>query len=135
MSGERFSPSKAERLSGVRFTDKHERGDMQVRGSHRGKPWDFGGASLDFSDRRYWSDPDLTEWLDLAEPMVEACRKAGAEAEDMYMSLLLRYRGDCGMEFTPECLARLAGLGITVTLDCWVDETLPDEEEVLETVE
>src|SRR3954471_23709024 len=81
--GEKFSPSEAERLAGILFSEKSEPGELGARGRYAGKPRPYGTAELQASDadeaaavaRRTLLDD---AWLKKVAALAPPCRLAGA---------------------------------------------------------
>ena len=48
-SGDKFSPTKGENITGLIFSDKIEFGDIGVRGKYKGKPVPYGSGTLKVS--------------------------------------------------------------------------------------
>ena len=117
--GTHFSPSAAERATGMPFTTKHEPGELGSRGRYRGVPMPDGYASRDFSVPPETEDLVAANSDLLAE--LERClphyRAAGALHVALHYNVC--YSSQCNMEFSPALLRRLAALDVVVALTCY----------------
>jgi hypothetical protein len=114
--GELFSPSEAEKISGVTFDEKKERGDIGIRGKYKGVPIPYGSAYINFEHPG--GDPDLLPvdmpLLNILERFIPPFRAIGAEDISLWVNVF--YTSQCNLELSPELLQKLAGLGIPLCI-------------------
>jgi hypothetical protein len=83
-SGDKFSPTKAENVTGLIFSDKIEYGDIGIRGKYKGIAVPYGSGTLkvskdiDMNDRILW----LTEAL---SGKIETLRTLGSDEPHIYI--------------------------------------------------
>lgn len=123
--GEKFSPSEAERLAGVLFSEKSEPGELGVRGRYAGKPRPYGTAELQASDATEaaaLARGDLLDlaWLKKVATLAPPCRLAGAT--DIELHLDVAYEAQCNVNFSPRELNSIAALGVPLTITCFPDD-------------
>jgi hypothetical protein len=129
VTGDKFSPSAAEKRTGLVFARKVEPGEIGTSGLHRGEPVPYGYARLEFCNVRSCSAPNFLKWLDDIRRSIPLFRKEGAE--DIDLDFIVAYKAQCNLEAEPQFFLALAQLGIPVSLSCWEDEDLPDEEVIV----
>src|ERR1043166_7495069 len=114
--GERFSPRRAEELTGLTLSKKDEPGEIASRGRHKGQPRPYGAADIEVS-KDVASNHRLESLLELAGPHLETLRKAGVSSCHVHVDV--RYWDQCNLEFEPEVIARIAALGLAFTISCY----------------
>jgi hypothetical protein len=129
VTGDNFSPSAAEKVTGLVFANKVEPGEIGTFAPYRGKSVPYGHGRLDFCMIRSCSAPDFLKWLDDIRRSIPLFRKEGAE--DIDLDFIVAYKGQCNLEAEPRFFLALAQLGIPVSLSCWEDEDLPEEEVIV----
>lgn len=114
--GEHFAPSEAEKISGVTFDEKKERGDIGVIGKYKGIPIPYGSASINFVHPGGEADllPVDMPLLNILECFIPSFRTTGAEEITLVVNVF--YTVQCNLELSPELLQRLAGLGIPLCI-------------------
>ena len=129
VTGDRFSPSAAEDRTELVFVDKVEPGDLGTFGPYHGKPVPYGTAMLEFNDIMDCSSPEFLKWLDDIRRSIPLFKEEGAE--DIALDFLVAYKYQCNLEAEPDFFLALAKLGIPVSLSCWEDENLPEQEVIV----
>lgn len=114
--GEHFSPSQAEKISGITFDEKKARGDIGIRGKYKGLPTPYGSASINFEHPGGDADllPANLPLLDILEQFIPSFQSVGAEEITIFVNVF--YTAQCNLELSPELLRRLAGLGIPLCI-------------------
>ncbi len=120
LCGDTFSPAKAEHLTGLRFSQKHEPGQIATWGRFKGKPYPFGAATL-VSPKGLSASQALAWLLDAVEPHVETLKQLGAD--DNAFHITYAYESQCNLEFEPNLLARLAQPGFRLTITCYQSDS------------
>ncbi len=116
LQGDRFSPSEAERVTGLKLSDKREPGQIGQRGRYRGQPLPYGAASLDAPEDV--SPPEKLVWvLDAATPHIALLRDLGADRAEVW--IVEHFGGQMNMEYEPEELEKLARLGLPLCVACY----------------
>jgi hypothetical protein len=122
ISGAEFSPSAAERVTQVLFTEKTEPGEIGARGRYRGRPAPQGWGQCAFAVSP--EDADLvsahSEVLVTFERCVPMYRAAGAQ--EIMLHFNVSYSNQCNLQLSAPLLRRLAELGVDVTLTCFAAE-------------
>ena len=119
--GDEFSPAEAERVTGLRFAEKQEPGDLGLSGRFKGKPTPYGFATLQPPDETWNEDKKLTWLLDAALPHVETLKRLGADWNRVHIDYA--YTAQCNLAFEPELIAKLARLGLPFTISCYREES------------
>jgi hypothetical protein len=119
LSGERFSPAEAERVTGLVLLDKREPGHIGRYGRYRGKPVPYGAASLD-APKRIPPSEKLTWVLDLALPHIETLRALGVDQAEVW--ILEHFGSQINMAYRPEELEKLARLGLPLCVSGYETE-------------
>jgi hypothetical protein len=114
--GERFSPRRAEEVTGLTLARAVEPGEIGVRGQFKGLPLPYGAAFLEVP-----ADIECARrlaWLvERAERYLAVLRESGATLCQLHLDV--RYWDQCNLEFDPEELTRIAALGVLFTITCW----------------
>src|SRR6267378_8340070 len=76
--GVRFSPSAAERSTGLTFSDRNEPFEIGTRGRYANRPTPYGAATLD-PESTGGASSNLDALLDIVESQVPTLRVLGAE--------------------------------------------------------
>ncbi len=126
MWGDRFSPCAAEKLTGLSFAHKEEPGQIGTSRPHLGTPLPYGSGTLKFGQVWDCSEPSFLKWLNDIKKSIPAFRQAGAE--DITLDFFVVYNYQCNLEAEPDFFLALGQLGIPVTMSCWVDENLPEDD-------
>ena len=129
VTGDRFSPSAAEKRTGLVFADKVEPGELGTFRPYLGIPVPYGTGTLEFNGIRSCSAPDFLKWLDDIRRSIPLFKEEGAE--DIALDFLVAYKYQCNLEAEPDFFLALAQLGIPVSLSCWEDENLPEQEVIV----
>lgn len=117
VQGATFSPRSAEAGTGIVFSEKNEVGDLGKYGKYRDAPLPDGSATLELASS------STREFLDIDAPifqtpgLVAALRSSGASMIVLYVDVA--YEAQCNFELSPELLAALAELGVTVGFSCF----------------
>jgi hypothetical protein len=122
VSGAEFSPSAAERVTHILFTEKIEPAEICIRGRYRGRPAPGGWGKREFSIPPEHADlvASNSEVLATLERCMSAYRTAGAQ--EVVLHFNVSYFGQCNIQLTAPLLLRLASLGVDVTLTCFAVE-------------
>jgi hypothetical protein len=115
--GEGFSPKSAERLTGLFFSKRNERGDLGTSGRASGQPLAYGSGELAVAMDLTAPDP---LFFAAVENLVPACLSSGAT--DMLLHIDVEYTDQCNMEMSPAFVVALSRLGIPVTMTCFQHE-------------
>ena len=119
--GERYSPSKAERLSKLCFLEKNEPEEIGTVGRFKGLPLPYGSSTLWPPCQITPDNADYgTEWL--VDKLIEhrsAFKAAGADT--IILSLDVYHDGQCNLEFSPELLRKIADSSVPMILSCYED--------------
>lgn len=119
-SGSEFSPDSVENSTGLTFSAKHEPGIVGTVGRYRGKRVPYGSAELVAPEE--YADLAATDQLFLSAVarLAPACELGGATSISLHIDAA--YRDQCNMDVSPEFLASLARLGVTITMTCFEDD-------------
>jgi len=115
-SGESFSPSRAERETGLTLSDKKEVGDIGVIGKYKELPVPFGcgrlepPATLQDNEKVLW----LAKTLETTLSKFIACG-----ANEPYIDVGYFYKDQCNLTLTKQELLALAQLGIDFCFSCY----------------
>jgi hypothetical protein len=120
--GKEFSPSAAEQITQILFSEKSEPGEICVRGRHRGKPAPEGWGKHDFSLPPEGSDlvSSNSEVLTALERCLPVYRAAGAQ--EVVLHFNVSYSNQCNLQLSAALIHKLANLGIDITLTCFASE-------------
>lgn len=115
--GTAFSPSAAEKQTGLLFSKKNEPGDIGKWGRYKEQPIPYGSAEL--CDPTEDSDlfalsPVFFRTLEL---LVPACRAALATSIVLHADLA--FEDQCNIEMSEDFIQALAGLRIPFTMTCY----------------
>jgi hypothetical protein len=113
--GENFSPSSLEGRSGLRFSDKCERGDLKW--PDKEDVYDYGFAWLTSPVIRladFLTDRD--ESLMIINERIQTIRDSGVEDITLYVTY--EYTGQCNLAFEPAQMEILSSLGIALAISC-----------------
>lgn len=122
ISGERFSPKKAQKKIGLVFNEANEVGSIETLGPNKGKPRMYGSAVLNApKDLELESNCYLgIEWIvDNLEDKINRLINCGAD--DMYLDIGVFYKNQCNMAFEPELLKKIANLNVAFWISCYED--------------
>lgn len=113
--GDSFSPSAAERETGLVFTSKNEVGDLGKRGRYANLPIPYGAAILEPPDDVPTSQ--RLDWLlDHVLPHLETLRRLGGLNGRLHS--IFWFDSNCNLEWNSDQLKKLALLGIPYTSSC-----------------
>ncbi|MEM7347401.1 MAG: hypothetical protein AAF485_24445 [Chloroflexota bacterium] len=117
--GDSFSPNRAEAITGLKFTQKHEVGQVGQQGRFRNKPYPFGHAVLKAPETI--NNDNKIEWLlDTILPHIETIRDLGMTYGKIHVTY--GYVSQCNLEYTPEIVDKIARSGLMFTITSWEDE-------------
>jgi hypothetical protein len=119
--GTSFSPSTAERETGLPFHFKNEVGEIGSLGRYRGESLPYGSSTL-FPPYQATKDNAAygTEWL--ADVVLKhRAQYEAAGATEMTLSLRVIHDGQCNLEFSPQLLRKIANSGMLLILSCYED--------------
>lgn len=115
--GRAFSPRAAEQALGVRFSHKNEPGDRGVTGRYFGRPTPYGSGTLEHEPGAFGDLIAADAWI-LGDPsLIAELRSRGATELVLYIDV--EYEAQCNFELSPELLAALSRLGVTVGFSCF----------------
>lgn len=126
IKGNYFSPKKVMADLGLVFSEEHEEGTPIRKGPNKGKLLTYGYAELAPPKEIEESQEDAGfEWLiGLLSEKVESLREYGAKEIDLDLAVF--YDVQCNFSFSPDVLAKAAGLGVPLWVSCYqIDH--PDE--------
>lgn len=115
--GEKFSPSQAEKSTGLIFTEKHEAGEVGTKHRFKGKAYPFGHAVINAPDAKEQNEIHML--LDMVLPHIDSLRTLGVTSGKLHLTY--RYASQCNLEFDPDFLAKLARTGLELTIGCIQD--------------
>ena len=119
--GAQYSPLLAEKLTKLSFSEKHEAGDVGVRGRFAGRAIPYGYSLLLPPSQATKEDPDYgTGWL--ADTVTEQRRHfQSAGATDIEIKLNVYHDGQCNLEFSSKLLRKLAESYAELVISCYED--------------
>lgn len=120
LQGDTFSPSEAERLTGLSLVRKVEPGELGKCGRHRGQPTPYGAAALAVPEAV--PEGQKLEWL-LATALehLSTFQRLGADDPEVYAAYA--FDAQCNLSYTPSELDKLARLGLPFSVSCYRDES------------
>ena len=117
-SGPSFSPSAAERETGLTFFRKSEPGQQSELDRFQGHSPFYGRAELALQE--YGELADLTarnSGLDALGRSIESLRRAGAV--EIMLRFDVEFAGACSFQFSPELLKKLNELAVPLVISCF----------------
>ena len=120
--GESFSPSAAEKRTGIVFDVKNEPGEIARTGRYRNRPSPYGSAIIKFEDDRSSCDPLSAQSLNILIKNIQTFREAGATTIVLHCDVA--YLDQCNLEMSPGFLAAIARLEIPFTISCSQDDSV-----------
>lgn len=125
ITGDNFSPKLFENKNSVSFAWANEPGEAVHPGVEGawGMPLKHGSASIKISNKPEENWGNLMEFLRILESCLTDLKESGAEDIALMMSLF--HDGQCNFGFSPEELAIMTRLGITLSISCYGEEALP----------
>jgi hypothetical protein len=115
-SGDKFSPNKAEEVTGLVLSNKIEFGDIGLRGKYKGKPVPYGSGTLKASQEINMHDRIL--WLTNAlSDKVDALIKLGSDEPHIYIGYY--YKDQCNLTLTKREIAAIAELDLEFCFSCY----------------
>lgn len=122
IQGAEFSPSRAEAALGVDFgPEKNEPGDIGAKGKFMGKPIPYGHAWWEFSWEKA-TETFLPTSLEVFNHPGLAPMLKSLGADEITLHVHVGYREQCNFELDTAVLTRLATLGVTVAVSCYLLE-------------
>ena len=118
ITGDTFSPSEAERATGLLLSQAIEPGEIAPRGRYKGQPSPHGYANLSAPDETP-EDGKLAALLGSFLPHVETFRQLGADDIVVYAGYF--YDAQCNLTFWPDAMAMLGELGVPFWVSCYED--------------
>jgi hypothetical protein len=130
VTGDTFSPGKAEKATGLTFAKKNEVGDIGTIGRNKGKPAPYGSGELRAPFEHVYSDHEHTQhcdfglhWLaDILERHVATFIACGGD--EVYVSLGVFYQDQCNMSISSEAMRKIGSCGIPLHISCYEDDDL-----------
>ena len=117
--GTTFSPSNAESYAKASFSVKNEPGELGFVGRYQGQPLPYGSGELFDADATPTMSGSPSPFIETLVRLAPACRSAGATSLILHANIA--YDSQCNFELSPECISRLAPLGIALTFTCYED--------------
>jgi len=116
IQGNNFSPSKAEKIAGVIFSDMNEPGAIGNAGRYRGIAIPYGSATLEsvVSDNQL---DNLDALLNKLKCSIVKFREAGADDVTLHCDVF--YEDQCNIEFSAAQITCLSKMEIAVTISCY----------------
>ncbi len=112
--GDTFSPSQAEKKTGLRFVSKNEPGEVSKRGRYRHTPRPYGAAKI---SPRSTSHAAIQELLDILSTNAPLLRECGVEEIKYYLTVSYEPSEEqCNLEFDVGFLKALGELGIPLLI-------------------
>ena len=118
ITGDTFSPSEAERVTGLSLSRTIEPGEIAPRGRYKGRPSPHGYANLSAPDEPP-EDGKLAALLGSFLLHVETLRQLGADDIVVYAGYF--YDAQCNLTFWPDAMAKLGELGVPLWVSCYED--------------
>ena len=115
-SGEHFSPSRAEKETGLVLSKKNEAGEIGVRGKYKGIPIPYGSGNLE-PPLTLENDAKILWLASTLESTISKFTQCGAEKPYLYVGYF--YKDQCNLTLTKEELAAIAKLGIDFCFSCY----------------
>jgi len=115
-SGEGFSPNKAEKVTGLIFSNKNEVGDIGVRGRYKGKPIPYGSGTLkvpqeiSVNERILWLTSKLSG-------KVNELIVLGADEPHIYIGYF--YKDQCNLTLTKNEISAIEALNLEFCFSCY----------------
>ena len=120
LQGDTFSPSEAERLTGLSLVRKVEPGEIGERGRYRGQPTPYGAAALAVPEAV--PEEQKLEWLlTVALEHLSTFRRLGADEPEVYATYA--YDAQCNLSYSSSELEKLARLSLPFCVSCYRDES------------
>jgi hypothetical protein len=114
--GENFSPNYAEKITGLKLSDKLEVGDITKKRIHKGKPLTFGSGPLHTPDDI--PNDERVMWIvNALEGKLETFYECGAEKTRIYAGYF--YKHQCNFSFSKEDFQGIAKLNIDFWVSCY----------------
>ena len=110
LTGKDFSPASAEKLTGYRFLEKNERGEIAKAGRYKGLPFPYGSCII-----RDVSNQEAI--LDILEKY--QTKLLGNGVESIVLQLNVAYESQCNFELNENFLARIARLSVPLSISCF----------------
>lgn len=104
--GKDFSPRQLESLSKIELTSKNEKGELANFGRFKGQALPYGSAEVNIPINNAINSSQLSSALSILTNEIEHLRFAGVE--EIYLTLNIRYKGQCNWEFTKEQIQKIA---------------------------
>jgi len=118
ISGNNFSPKKAEILTGLRLEKKIEIGDLILKGKFKNTLALIGSASLVAnSNQEGFSDTSLTEFIKLLSENIDILKSCGVQNFDLVLGLF--YKNQCNFSFSPYLIKLLNQTGLELNISCY----------------
>jgi hypothetical protein len=114
--GNKFSPHKAEEVTGLALSNKIEFGDIALSGKYKGKPVPYGSRTLKVPQEINMHERIL--WLTNAlSDKVNTLRKLGADEPHIYIGYF--YKEQCNLTLTKREIAAIAKLDLEFCFSCY----------------
>jgi hypothetical protein len=121
IQGESFSPLAAQKISDLPLSEQCEVGQLGKVGRFQGKPIPYGACVLRFAEMNSLPyGPRLEQMIGSLEKNIDSLRKCGAQ--DFILRLVVSYKTQCNLEFSPLEMIKLAVMGIQFTISCYVSD-------------
>ncbi|MGY3705018.1 hypothetical protein BW731_02125 [Vagococcus martis] len=118
VSGNDFSPNKAEKLIELKFENKIEVGDLILIGKFKDTLSIIGSASLSpFSNQDKFSDDYLINFIELLSENIDILKSCGVQNFDL--SLGIFYKDQCNFSFSSQIIKLLNQTGLTLNISCF----------------
>jgi len=118
MYGNKFSPKKIEKLTGLKLEKKIEVGDLVSKGYFKKEPSVIGCASLVHNiNQDELSEDSLINFVKLLSQNIDILRANGVQHFDLSVGIF--YQGQCNLSFSPYLLTLLSKLGLDINLSCY----------------
>jgi len=117
--GNKFSPEKAEKLTGLILDAKNEVGDIGKLGRYKGQPIPYGSASLSPSKKKIKSGLVEMWLLKNIKNNLTLMRSCGADK--IWLDYGVFYDEQCNFEFSKEALLLIGSLNIDLLISCYQD--------------
>lgn len=116
IQGNKFSPAKAQEMTGLIFSKTNEPGDIGKTGKYKNKPLPYGFAVVEPSVKI--DDHKKIKWLaDTIKDKVKILKSCGAE--DLYFYIGYFYENQCNLALSNEELKSLAETGLDYWFSCY----------------
>lgn len=115
LSGERFSPERAEAILDLHFDVKNEVGELGTIGKYRGREIPYGSGTI--------NSPEVADDLSNSRVLHVICdnldKLYAIGLEDIMFTLIFEYDEQCNFELSYDFMSQFVQLGIALSISCY----------------